>query len=582
MQSFGIRDLPVESISDESLGLLPYINSLSDFILACETPMTIAIQGDWGSGKTSSMNMIKEKISSNVVPIWFNTWQFSQFDMQKELSISLLSYFVDELDDKEATFKKKIGGVLKGLGKMTAAVIADQTVGGVIADKISDAQGDMIDSAKALKNLKFELQKAVEQKLKTMGKDRIVVFIDDLDRLQPEKAVEMLEVMKLFLDVPYCVFVLAVDYGVVIRGVRKKYGDDIGEEKGKSFFDKIIQLPFNMPVSQYDIEKCFSNLLQKTKIEFSESDVRIYRDLATYSIGINPRGLKRVFNLLLLLNITAKNQNLLDSAEGVKISERQKVIFGVLCLQSAFEEAYKFLSNSKITEEFLRNMANRDELKNSPIFETLRKDIKNDEKLEKVAEFFEVFIEALQIEQDGKDTLSNQEIKNLLEILKFSSITSVDDNGSKSAVSYDERKQNREALKLFAEELNKKHKETLKTLKASFADPKFYVYQPRDENYAVLYIEISRNGVFQSCFSFDKNEFCIYEDDNGSKANSSAAISFFNTTFSELGFEKLTLENEIAYSEIFEPSMSFEQKFDKFKNKTSEVLELMFKKLSDG
>lgn len=579
MQSFGIRDIPIESLNDESLGLMPYIDSLSEFILSCETPMTIAIQGDWGSGKTSVMNMIKEKISSNVIPVWFNTWQFSQFDMQKELSISLLSYFVDELDDKEETFKKKIGGVLKGLGKMTAAVIADQTVGGVIADKISDAQGDMIDSAKALKNLKSELQKAVEQKLKTMGKDRIVVFIDDIDRLQPEKAVEMLEVMKLFLDVPYCIFVLAVDYGVVIRGVRKKYGDDIGDEKGKSFFDKIIQLPFNMPVSQYDIEKYFSNLLQKTKIEFSESDVRIYRDLATYSIGINPRGLKRVFNLLLLLNITAKNQNLLDSAEGVKISERQKVIFGVLCLQSAFEEAYKFLSNSKITEEFLRNMANRDELKNSPIFETLRKEIKNDEKLEKVAEFFEVFIEALQTEQDGKDTLSNQEIKNLLEILKFSSIASVDDNGSKSAVNYDERKQNREALKLFAGELNKKYRENLKTLKAKFTNPKFYVYQPRGDNYASLYIEIKNDGFFSLCFSFDKNEYCIYGGNNGTKASINSAISFLNSAFGELGFEKISSENNIMFYESFDSTAKFEQKLEKFKAKTLSAVETLFKKL---
>ncbi len=73
---------------------------------------------------------------------------------------------------------------------------------------------------------------------------RVVVFVDDLDRLQPQKAVEVLETMKIFLDCERCVFVLAVDYDVVARGVKAKYGDTLSDEKGKSFFDKIIQLPF--------------------------------------------------------------------------------------------------------------------------------------------------------------------------------------------------------------------------------------------------------------------------------------------------------------------------------------------------
>lgn len=51
-----------------------------------------------------------------------------------------------------------------------------------------------------------------------------MIFVDDLDRLVPSKAVELLEVLKLFLDCKQCVFVLAIDYEVVIRGAIKKYG----------------------------------------------------------------------------------------------------------------------------------------------------------------------------------------------------------------------------------------------------------------------------------------------------------------------------------------------------------------------
>lgn len=76
---FGNTDRPVENIANDTFGIGKYINGLCTFILHCDTPMTISIQGDWGSGKTSMMNMVRSKIANNVHTLWFNTWQFSQF-----------------------------------------------------------------------------------------------------------------------------------------------------------------------------------------------------------------------------------------------------------------------------------------------------------------------------------------------------------------------------------------------------------------------------------------------------------------------------------------------------------------------
>ena len=99
MTNLGLRDIPLGGDDQEALGISDYILSLSEFIQKCETPMTIALQGDWGSGKTSMMNLIKKNIekNSNIHPIWFNTWQFSQFGMENDLSISLLSSFLEKL-----------------------------------------------------------------------------------------------------------------------------------------------------------------------------------------------------------------------------------------------------------------------------------------------------------------------------------------------------------------------------------------------------------------------------------------------------------------------------------------------------
>ena len=73
MSKIGYTDRPVEQLDEDSFGIKTYIDGLCEFIVSCDTPMTISIQGDWGSGKTSMMNMIKKVVDDRVHAIWFNT-----------------------------------------------------------------------------------------------------------------------------------------------------------------------------------------------------------------------------------------------------------------------------------------------------------------------------------------------------------------------------------------------------------------------------------------------------------------------------------------------------------------------------
>ena len=104
-----------------------YILGLSNFITGCETPLTLAIQGDWGTGKTSIMYQVEEKLkeksSSNskrkIKTIFFNTWQYSQFDMDKDLAVTLITDLIDELEvtdvDKRENFKKSLAVITKSM-----------------------------------------------------------------------------------------------------------------------------------------------------------------------------------------------------------------------------------------------------------------------------------------------------------------------------------------------------------------------------------------------------------------------------------------------------------------------------------
>ena len=68
-----VKDIPAEA---DLLGIKKYTDGVSNFIMNCETPMTIAIQGGWGTGKSSIMKQVQESLKEDSVEIVeFNTWQ---------------------------------------------------------------------------------------------------------------------------------------------------------------------------------------------------------------------------------------------------------------------------------------------------------------------------------------------------------------------------------------------------------------------------------------------------------------------------------------------------------------------------
>lgn len=236
--------------------------------------MTISIQGSWGSGKTSIMKMVEHEIEKNVIPVFFNTWQFSQFDLGNSLAFSMIKVLLNKLHDNDENFIKRFT-LLCGNALTTALKAVSIYNCNIDINKCKENTPDY-NYAEQIENLHKHFQEVVDRACEREHKDRVVIFVDDLDRLVPSKAVELLEVLKLFLDCKQCVFVLAIDYEVVIRGAIKKYGfasynsEKIDEkernreyEKGKSFFDKIIQVPFKVPVAVYDIKNYLRTVLTR-------------------------------------------------------------------------------------------------------------------------------------------------------------------------------------------------------------------------------------------------------------------------------------------------------------------------------
>jgi predicted KAP-like P-loop ATPase len=78
--SISITDKPITSSSEDLLKVNRYTQALVHFIQHSDTPITIGLQGEWGTGKTSLMYMLREELESqNVATSWINTWEYSMF-----------------------------------------------------------------------------------------------------------------------------------------------------------------------------------------------------------------------------------------------------------------------------------------------------------------------------------------------------------------------------------------------------------------------------------------------------------------------------------------------------------------------
>ena len=191
MQKLGLTDISIQTINDDKFSLQPYVKSLKDFITTCDTPMTIAVQGDWGCGKTSFMQLIRESLKeTNYQTFWFNTWQFSQFNMSDTLPITFLTQLCNVISPEDTSFSSKVKPLLKTVLKYSASGLASHFVGETVSEALLSSN-DNIDAIDTIVTLKTTFEEQV--KLLSENNSRLVIFIDDLDRLQPIRAIELLE-----------------------------------------------------------------------------------------------------------------------------------------------------------------------------------------------------------------------------------------------------------------------------------------------------------------------------------------------------------------------------------------------------
>ena len=359
-----------------------------------QTPLTVGLFGAWGSGKTTLMRMIerslkrkqKEPDSIKFVLVSFEAWKYykedalwramllkvldtlrpktkteSNQELRNEIEHLEQSLYRDvEWEEKGGLTidwpklaKAGAGGALKlsfslvpGMSTIMEAVkVVDKSLGeGDISEHIgavSDAfQRNMVTHHQLqLRNLEQFQREFFNLVQKHFKDQRLVIFVDDLDRCLPEKAIEVLEAIKLFLDVEGCVFILGIDQDVITRGLKAKYKEVGFLENGQSlafsvhYIEKLIQLPFHLPPIEAGEVQSYINALN---VDWPDPKCA---QIFAQGLSPNPRQIKRTINVYMLLWSLAKQRQ--DNLKAVTELRLAKVVI----LQTAYPDVFDRLKS---------------------------------------------------------------------------------------------------------------------------------------------------------------------------------------------------------------------------------------------
>lgn len=416
----------------DTLNLIPYAEALRDFIQECETPVSIGIQGEWGIGRTSLMNMLRGDgygLQTGLLDaglcrsISLDSWPYAQFGQDDNMAVaclfSLTSQLGQALGNVPGIDASELKLRLESANHKLLTVMQEIREFGRPGAGARNGEGAYVDISGQMLDFRIDFERLVSLWVASGEGRRLVVFIDDLDRIRPALALELLEAVKNFIDVPGCVFVMTIDYEVVQRGMVEKLGRDLQRASGKAFFDKLIQLPFIVPTTSYELDEYIIDLLNKAGLpcveDGDDGSHRFFLDITRFTVGRNPREIKRVVNYMTLLERIHRH----NSGRETTGSEC-KILFALVSMQIAWPELFRFFIREPSVGS-VTSLQSWDFLESLPeagsLFERAsdREAVKN-----AISAYFDTLFSLLDVNGDGQiDSKELQPVLNVMEQAKM-------------------------------------------------------------------------------------------------------------------------------------------------------------------
>jgi predicted KAP-like P-loop ATPase len=261
-------DLPIKSSNEDLLSRSGFSIALAEAILAYSNKESIvtALYGAWGAGKSSVVNLVlervdKEPIDSRPILVKFNPWNYSDQNQLVEQFFRSISAALHRTD--AGAEAKKAGEQLEVYAEFFAplALIPDPTglsnALAVAANVVLKKMGVALVAWGKLKSKDLEKVRKELDALLSKQRRKILIVIDDIDRLNNTEIRQIFQLVKALGDFPNTVYLLAFDRDVVVKALAH-----VQEGSGDEYLEKIIQIPFQLPaISRAEVEKVlFSQL----------------------------------------------------------------------------------------------------------------------------------------------------------------------------------------------------------------------------------------------------------------------------------------------------------------------------------
>jgi predicted KAP-like P-loop ATPase len=339
------NEKPIKTKSEDFLNRKHFADHITSAVVNYEDKnnesLTIGLYGKWGSGKTSIINMIIENLESNKDFIIFNfePWLFSDTN---QLISNFFKEFAQKInhDANESDDMKSIGSKMEAYASFFEPLTlipepTTQIIVKAIHTFFSSGGKTFTKMGEAYKKDLSATKKDIEKYLNKLDK-KILIIIDDIDRLNNTEIKQIFQLIKSLGNFPNTIYLSSMDKDVVVNAL-----SEVQKGDGNEYLEKIINVPLEIPqLSKSDVHKFLFSKLDEIIKDIDEKDFD-----QNYWGNIFHSGYKNFFlnirDVIRYINILRFNQNALE----------QKVNIIDLMVISAFQvfepKVYEFLKHNK-------------------------------------------------------------------------------------------------------------------------------------------------------------------------------------------------------------------------------------------
>lgn len=330
-------------------GHLGLVDNLKNIVSTCPTPFTIGLFGKWGTGKTTILDTLKDKFhASEIAVVIIDAWKHEGDALRRTFLQDTINQLQDKQGEKQYLDKEVklsenlripisrtfhsvikvncsllwrlliflalliVAGILinifspTNLGTYISTVVGGGFVAGILLwllhqSVTTETVTKMTDRFQDPQEFESEFKKTI---IENVAAERLLIIIDNLDRVSCDKAVELLSTIKTFLEQEKTIFLIACDAEAIKRHLESLHGLNSESSVGSSIFDgdEYLRKFFNsyLVIPEFIDTELYSyteDLLNESNLHAPDRQDVVF--VITKAFRDNPRQIKQFINTLI-------------------------------------------------------------------------------------------------------------------------------------------------------------------------------------------------------------------------------------------------------------------------------------------